>query len=145
VLRETWGGLPVSEEKPFGATVAVWRGVDDGVEWLILHRMHHGPAFEGEWAWSPPSGARLPDEPLEECARRELLEETGLDLDFEPTGCGGADWAVYVAEAPADVQVELSPEHDRFEWLPLAEATARCLPGAVASGLECAAAAVVSP
>jgi 8-oxo-dGTP pyrophosphatase MutT (NUDIX family) len=144
VLRATWDGLPVSEERPFGATVAVWRRNDGDIEWLLLHRKHHGPEYQGDWAWTPPAGARLPGEPLDECARRELLEETGLDLDFEPTGCGGDDWVVYVAEAPAGAAVELSPEHDRFEWLSLGEASARCLPAVVAAGLECAASTVVS-
>jgi 8-oxo-dGTP pyrophosphatase MutT (NUDIX family) len=143
VLRTTWDGLPVNEEKPFGATVAVWRRVDGRVEWLILHRKHRGPDYEGDWAWSPPAGARVPDETLDDCARRELLEETGLDLDLEPTTCGTEEWVVYVAEAPAGVEVTISAEHDKFEWLALAEATDRCRPAVVASGLECAAAATV--
>jgi 8-oxo-dGTP pyrophosphatase MutT (NUDIX family) len=143
VLRTTWDGLPVSEEKPFGATAAVWRRSSGGVEWLVLHRKHRGADYEGDWAWTPPAGARLPDETLDECARRELLEETGLVLDLEPTGCGTAEWGVYVAEAPADIEVRLSAEHDRFDWLPLAEASARCRPAMVAAGLECVASATV--
>jgi 8-oxo-dGTP pyrophosphatase MutT (NUDIX family) len=141
VLRTTWDGLPVSDQKPFGATVAVWRRVDGRVEWLILHRKHRGPEYDGDWAWSPPAGARLPGEPLDDCARRELFEETGLELDLEPTGCGTEEWTVYAAEASADAGIEISSEHDRFEWLPLDEASARCLPTVVASGLECVAAA----
>ena len=31
----------------------------------------------GETLWEVPAGTREPNEPLEECARRELLEETG--------------------------------------------------------------------
>lgn len=31
----------------------------------------------GETLWEVPAGTREPDEPLEECAKRELLEETG--------------------------------------------------------------------
>ena len=31
----------------------------------------------GETLWEVPAGTREPDEPLETCARRELLEETG--------------------------------------------------------------------
>ena len=144
MLRTTWDGLPVSEEKPFGATVAVWRKVGGRVEWLLLHRKHRGPEYEGDWAWSPPAGARLPGETLEECARRELLEETGLELELEQTRCGTDDWLVYVAKALRDVEVEISSEHDRFEWLSLGEACARCRPAVVASGLDCAAAATVS-
>ena len=32
----------------------------------------------GETLWEVPAGTREPDEPIEECAKRELLEETGL-------------------------------------------------------------------
>ncbi len=144
MLLTTWDGLPVSEEKPFGATVAVWRRAGGSLEWLVLHRKHRGPNYEGDWAWSPPAGACLPDEALDDCARRELLEETGLELSLEPTGCGTEEWAVFVAEAPGDVDVAISAEHDRFEWLSLADASARCLPAVVASGLECVAASTVS-
>jgi hypothetical protein len=35
---------------------------------------------------------------------------------------------VFVAEAPADAVVVVDDEHDRFEWLPTAQAAAKCLP-----------------
>ena len=81
-LRTTWDGLPISEEPPFGATVVVYRHNGARLEILLLHRAHHGPDYVGDWAWTPPAGSRLPDEPIEACARRELLEETGLDLPY---------------------------------------------------------------
>jgi 8-oxo-dGTP pyrophosphatase MutT (NUDIX family) len=129
----TWDGLPVSQEKPYGASVIVWRHATSGREFLVLHRRAAG---DGDWAWTPPSGARLPDEPLVEAARRELLEETGLDLDFEPTEAGGDEWAVFVAEAPVNARIVLDDEHDRFAWLPADEAGAKCLPRVVAEQLE---------
>ena len=82
--RTTWDGLPVSEEKPYGITAVVFRRVC-GTEVLMLHRAHRGSDYEGEWAWTPPAGARLPGEPVDACARRELREETGLELPMEPT------------------------------------------------------------
>jgi 8-oxo-dGTP pyrophosphatase MutT (NUDIX family) len=137
----TWDGLPVSSEKPYGASVIVWRSAQTGREFLVLHRRAAGDTdFEGDWAWTPPSGARLPDESLVDAARRELLEETGLDLSFTPTEAGGDEWAVFVAEAPVDASVVLDDEHDRFAWLPAQEAAAKCLPRIVGQQLEAVAA-----
>lgn len=107
-FSRTWDGLPVSAERPYGASVLVWRAGAGRREWLILHRRHHGPAYEGDWAWTPPSGARLPGEPVEACARRELTEETGLGaLALVPTDCGNDEWVLYAAEAPMDAEVRL--------------------------------------
>src|SRR5918996_2326384 len=100
--RATWDGLPVSSDKPYGATVIVWREVEGEREFLLLHRRAPGgPDFEGEWAWTPPAGARLPGESIDETARRELREETGLELRCRATGPGEEEWAVYVAHASA--------------------------------------------
>jgi 8-oxo-dGTP pyrophosphatase MutT (NUDIX family) len=136
-MRTTWDGLPVSAEHPFGVTVVVYRRGAAGLEVLVLHRAHHGPAYEGDWAWTPPAGSRFPGEPVAACARRELHEEAGLALEVRPTDCGTADWAVYVAEAPPGAAVSLAhdPEHDRFEWLPPAAAIARCRPDPVSAAL----------
>jgi 8-oxo-dGTP pyrophosphatase MutT (NUDIX family) len=128
----TWDGHPVSPEKPYGASIVVWRRASDGREFLILHRTHAGgPEFEGDWAWTPPSGARFPGELLEDAARRELAEEASLELPLELTGLGNDEWAVFVAEAPADALVVLDEEHDRFAWVSAAEAAARCRPALV--------------
>ena len=107
--RTTWDGLPVSAERPHGVTVVVYRWTEQGLQVLLLHRAHRGPDYEGDWAWTPPAGARLPGEPVEACARRELREEAGLVLDVRPTACGTADWAVYVAEAAARGAGESGP------------------------------------
>ena len=133
----TSDGQPISREPPYGACVIVRRrgeGGDD--EWLVLHRAHHGPAYEGDWAWGPPAGARLPGEPIEECARRELREEAGLELEVVPTDCGLREWPLFAAEASPDADVTLSPEHDAFRWLPLDAAAALCLPTRVADGIR---------
>jgi 8-oxo-dGTP pyrophosphatase MutT (NUDIX family) len=136
----TSDGQPVSREPPYGVAVVVWRLGPEGAEWLILHRAHGGSAHEGDWAWTPPSGARLPDEPVEACARRELAEEAGLELDCRPTRCGTKEWAVYTAEAPATAEVTLSAEHDAYRWAPLEEAAAACLPARVGESLRAVAA-----
>jgi 8-oxo-dGTP pyrophosphatase MutT (NUDIX family) len=114
-----------------GASIAVWRQRGDRREWLLLHRAAAGPDYESEWAWTPPAGARRTGESIQECARRELREETGLELDCSGTSCGTSDWAVFVAEATPETEIHLDDEHDRFEWLSLEEAVARCLPARV--------------
>jgi 8-oxo-dGTP pyrophosphatase MutT (NUDIX family) len=126
--RTTWDGLPISPDPPFGATIVVFRRAADGPELLLLHRAHHGPEYEGDWAWTPPAGSRLPGEPIEACARRELLEETGLALDLTPTECGTAEWCLYLAEATLDADVLLDAEHDRYEWVACSVAFDRCRP-----------------
>ena len=140
MIERTWDGLPVSAERPHGASIVVWRTTEAGLEFLLLHRAHEGPDYAGDWAWNPPGGARVPGEPIDECARRELAEETGLTVEFRATACfDGDEWLVYEAEAPAEAEVVLSPEHDAYRWLPLQEAYELCLPRRVADQLACVA------
>jgi 8-oxo-dGTP pyrophosphatase MutT (NUDIX family) len=129
--RRTWDDRPISRERPYGATVVVHRGD----EVLLLHRAHEGPGYEGEWAWTPPAGSRLPGESVEECARRELREETGLELDLRRVPSEDDDWALWVADAPEDADVSLDEEHDAYRWLPVDDAAALCKPERVAAGL----------
>jgi 8-oxo-dGTP pyrophosphatase MutT (NUDIX family) len=127
----------VANEKPRGASIVVWRMGRGGREYLVLHRSHVGGAdFAGEWAWTPPAGARLPGEPLDVAARRELREEAGLDVPITPTNVGSEEWAIFVAEAPDDAAVTLDQEHDGFDWLPAEEAATRCLPSFVGESIS---------
>ena len=139
-MSETWDGKAIVREPPYGATVVVYRTSPRGTEFLILHRAHHGAEYDGDWAWTPPAGARQPGETVTACARRELLEETGLQLAIRRIETDAADWAVYLAEAEAGTQAVLQDEeHDRFEWVSLTEAQKRCRPEQVARGIEAAA------
>lgn len=47
---------------------------EDGHVWLV--GQYRFPL--GEYSWEVPEGGAPLDEPIEECARRELMEETGL-------------------------------------------------------------------
>jgi 8-oxo-dGTP pyrophosphatase MutT (NUDIX family) len=135
----TWDGLPASEEKPLGAAVVVYRKHGDSLELLLLHRAHKGPDYGADWAWTPPSGCRFPDEPIDVCARRELQEEAGLDLPMIDTHHRDDAWVVYVAEAPPDVTVKLiDKEHDRYAWVPAAEALETCRPEEMRTELQTA-------
>jgi 8-oxo-dGTP pyrophosphatase MutT (NUDIX family) len=142
-LETTWDGVPVARERPYACAVVVWREVEGRREFLLLHRRAPGgAAYEGEWAWTPPSGARQPGEQPDAAAARELEEEIGLALPLIslPDASASEDVALYVAQAPSDARVVLDDEHDRFQWLPLEEALPKCLPSVVASGLANAAA-----
>ena len=133
--KTTWDGAPISPDPPFGVSIIVYRQNDNDYEFLILHRAHNGPEYEGDWAWTPPSGSRYPGEAVTDCARRELLEETGLSLTITPTEYGSEQWHVYVAEARMHDIVRLDEEHDRYEWTPMAIAVHRCLPDVVGRSL----------
>lgn len=134
--KRTWDGQPISSDPPYGATVVVFRrGPQTAI--LILHRAQHGPDYEGDWAWTPPAGARRPGEPISDAARRELQEEAGLALPVTSIPCGAVDWAVYAAEAKAHHVVQLvDPEHDRYEWVPPSEALRRVAPDVVRDALR---------
>ncbi len=110
---------------------------------MILHRTHHAPDFEGNWAWTPPSGARHPAEDMDACARRELFEETGLILALARTDHGTEDWWVFVAEAPHAAEVILSVGHDRYAWVSPEVACQKCAPDAVNEPLRKVAAQVL--
>jgi 8-oxo-dGTP pyrophosphatase MutT (NUDIX family) len=134
----TWDGLPVAPDQPNGAAILVRRSGSG--KYLILHRAHRGPGYAGDWAWTPPSGSRLPGEPVLPAAQRELAEETGLQVeaaDLRPLDLSGA-WAHFGLDVPADARPRLDAEHDRFEWLAAAAAIARCQPAVVAHGIRLA-------
>lgn len=132
MTRTTWDGLPVAADWPHGATVVVWRRLaGKGIELLLLHRAHHGPAYDGDWAWTPPAGSRLPGEAVDACAARELYEEAGLTLPMARHELT-PDWATYVAEAPADAVVTLHDrEHDQYRWVDVETALALVKPDRV--------------
>ena len=123
-------------DSPFGAAVIVSRRNPE-LEVLVLHRAAEGVHYEGDWAWTPPAGARFPAEPIDDCAARELHEEIGLE--FVPELVEVAEttgWAIYAAEVPSDVPIQLDAEHDRYEWLPVSAAVDRCLPASVAESIS---------
>lgn len=127
-FEHTYDGLPISKEPPHGCSIITYRRTEAGIRYLLLHRSHEGPDYEGDWAWGPPAGARLPGEPVDRCAARELEEETGITLTCVPSDLGTREWAVYLCEVPNGTPVQLSAEHDRFDWAPAEEAAKRSLP-----------------
>jgi RimJ/RimL family protein N-acetyltransferase/8-oxo-dGTP pyrophosphatase MutT (NUDIX family) len=115
-------------DEPFGAMVVVYRRSPE-LELLVLHRAAQGPDYDGDWAWTPPAGARFPAEPPPEAVRRELHEEIGVEAIPERLeGVGGSAWLIYSLEVGPDVVITLDDEHDRYQWVTPEEALAKCWP-----------------
>jgi ADP-ribose pyrophosphatase YjhB (NUDIX family) len=128
----TWDGEPISRERPHGATIVVASRSPLGWRYLLLHRAHHGPDYDGDWAWTPPSGSRKPGEGVTACAIRELREETGLQERPRVVAADDVDWAVFALEIPWGTPVTVDgTEHDRLEWVTYADARLRCRPAAL--------------
>lgn len=124
-------------DRPGGATIVVYRRQPE-LQVLLLHRAHSGPDYEGDWAWTPPAGARFPAEPIEHCAARELHEEVGLDANPRFVAETESGWAIHVLELPAGAGIELDDEHDRYEWVAPGDARNRCLPVVVGDSITTA-------
>ena len=107
-------------------------------EHVVLLR-NHRPVI-GETLWEVPAGTREPDEPIEDCARRELLEETGyqaakwtsLGYLYASPGVLNEKLHLFVAEnlTPGTMRPEadedLEPVTVRFD-----EAIRMCLAGEI--------------
>ena len=87
----TYDGLPVSREPPHGATVLVLSRGPTEWRYLVLHRAHRGLDLDGDWAWTPPAGARFPNENIAVCAARELREESGVTGTARPLAVEDVD------------------------------------------------------
>jgi 8-oxo-dGTP pyrophosphatase MutT (NUDIX family) len=131
---KTRDGLDVSSERPHGVMVVVYRDTDSGTEVLLLHRA--GLPNSGDWAWTPPSGARFPGEELAACSERELREETGIVANVMPVLVDEVEWALFAARIGPGLNLRLNEEHDELEWVPANEAIERCRPAVVRNGLS---------
>ena len=106
---------------------AVWRrAADGGLEVLLVHR----PRYDD---WSLPKGKCDQGEADEDCARREVAEETGLSCRIGPElptqryrDQKGRDKVVrYWAMEVVDGDGRLEHEVDEVVWLPLVAARRR--------------------
>ncbi len=105
--------------------VVVRRSGDGRLELVVVHR-------PGREDWSLPKGKLDPGETLEECARREVHEETGLRCHtVRPAGStayrdrrGRAKTVAYWLMAPIEGEFRPSDEVDEMRWLRPEEAFA---------------------
>jgi dihydroneopterin triphosphate diphosphatase len=113
--------------------VYVLRGAGSSLECLTLRRAAGGRC---PGSWEAVHGHIEPGERPAETAERELREETGLapvrlynlsrvELFYQHRQDEVALVPVFVAFVAPDAEVVLSREHDRSEWLPVAEALRR--------------------
>jgi len=111
--------MPASDryEKPaLTVDIVVVAPFEGGHRVLLIQRKH--PPFEGRWAI--PGGFVDPHEPLEDAARRELLEETGIEpahlQQLHTFGAPGRDprgWTVSVAYLAVLEKGEVQSIHPR--------------------------------
>lgn len=110
---------------PVAATVLL--NSDDEVLLMWRHRF-----ATDTWSWEIPSGIVEAGEPLEHAAAREVLEETGYQIDagsLEPLaynqpigGMSNAEHHVFLARHAVKVTEPVDDhEADRIEWHPLAD------------------------
>jgi 8-oxo-dGTP pyrophosphatase MutT (NUDIX family) len=101
-------------------------GASDETEIVIVHR----PAYDD---WTLPKGKVDPDETPEECALREVKEETGFKCELvRPLGCtayvdrrGRNKVACYWVMEVINGRFRAGGEVDRMLWLPIAAAIKR--------------------
>src|SRR5690349_2570757 len=113
--------------------VYVLRGDGSSLECLVLRR---APGGRCPGSWEAVHGHIEPGETPTDAARRELEEETGLAPDrlynlsrvetfYQHRKDEIALVPVFAAFVAPDAAVRTGAEHDRFEWLPAAEAARR--------------------
>lgn len=99
---------------------------------LLLTRRGNGGDYPGHW--SIPGGHQESGESIEDCARREANEETGLDYkgDLAPVYDDGY-FATFLAKNIEEFIPKLCDESTGYDW-----STAECLPQPVHPGLNTA-------
>ena len=134
------------------AGILLYRRRAGSVELFLVHPGGPFWARKDDGAWSIPKGVYPPEEPPDQAARREFLEETGFAIDAPliPLGDfrqpGGKTVSAFAAEADVDPAAIRSntfamewpprsgrmaefPEVDRAGWIEPAEAERKILKG----------------
>lgn len=110
------------------AGILLYRKSSDTVEVLLVHPSGN---YNRRAPWGIPKGLPDPGEDLEAAARRETLEETGIDIKDELVSLGFIEYTksrkrihCFAVEASKDCMPKnLSWEIDKAEYFALEEAT----------------------
>ena len=105
----------------------LFRVVDGSVEVLLVHPAGN---YNRRAPWGIPKGAPDPGEDLQQTARRETREETGLEIDGPLTDLGYVDYTrskkrvhAFAAPAPAGVAPRCASwEVDKAEFIEITRA-----------------------
>ena len=105
----------------------LYRFVEGSVEILLVHPAGN---YNRRAPWGIPKGAPDPDEGLEATARRETLEETGLDLGGPLVDLGHVDYTrskkrvhAFAGPAPEDAAPRCASwEVDKVEFIEITRA-----------------------
>ncbi|MFH1643584.1 MAG: NUDIX hydrolase [bacterium] len=88
---------------------------------LVLKRSSHEPSYPN--FWDLPGGNVKSGETLQEAAKREAKEESGLDIELKKNhfcvyNCPDKKFNIYGFKArPINGDVLLSEEHTEFKWV----------------------------
>lgn len=109
----------------FEVVVGVVRCSERG---FLLVRRSENESLSGKWEFG--GGAVEENESLEEAVKREIIEETSLDVKLVERGDpyfdeyskgGNLKLHPFLLEVDEDDKVELSHEHDEHKWLEVKE------------------------
>ena len=110
-----------------GQKIIAGVAIVNGSKILIIQRSADEDIFPNLWEF--PSGKKEPMEKIEEAARREAKEETGLDIEVKkPITVFNFGWEkeneirdateiVFLATLKGKPEVKLSSEHQNFAWV----------------------------
>ena len=124
-----------------GGAAAVAVDADGRV--CLLRQYRHAA---GGFVWELPAGRLEPDEPPQETARRELVEEAGIAArDWRSLGVSLSSPGVFTERIHLFLATGLDPaplareaaEVMEVHWLPLEEAVSRCVDGRIEDSKTC--------
>lgn len=107
--------------------IVLYRKVDESLEVLLVHPAGN---YNRRAPWGIPKGAPDPNEGLEQTARRETLEETGLTVDGPLHDLGHVDYTrsrkrvhAFAAKAPDGITPRCASwEVDKAEFIEISRA-----------------------
>ena len=127
-LAASGNSSTVADDSQPSLTADVAAVTTGGDERKVLLIERGNEPFKGRWAL--PGGFLEPDERLEQCARRELAEETGLEVEavldllgvYDDPGRdprGRIVSAIYIARVAGEPEVEGGDDAAAARWWPL--------------------------